>query len=272
MRLTRPLRPKTNRYAIPVPEMTPCSLEQPTRHLIYHIYPHQRSNIWKWNIQQLLRRISLFDGVRSIGVVTDHETASLTDVQMEFNGARVDNWFETPNHPLVGLPGNVMSDDGASALLGEGLSFVPLLHTLPRTGDHVTFYGHARGSRYSEGDGHFERHKRWTNMLYHSTLDDWPKVLQALREFPMAGAFKRYGDFRLPRNAAWHYSGTFFWFRNADVFASRDWPRLHPAMYGQVEAWAAGLFKASETACLFGDNAGFLYQEEEIQRWEAQLP
>lgn len=240
---------------------------EPNRHLIYHIWPHMRSTNWAWNIQQLLRRIELFDGVRSIGVVTDPETASLADVQAEFGDTRIDHWFETPNQHLIGEPGQVMSDDGASALLGEGLSFLPLLQTLPRGENDVTFYGHAKGSRYS--DGHIVL--RWADMLYRTNLDHWSKVYEALISFPMCGSFKRYEDFDLKRNWHWHYSGTFFWFRNADVFASRDWPRLHPAMYGQVEAWPAGMFQSTETACLFGDAAHHLYLETEVAKWEAQI-
>lgn len=263
-----PLRP------LPTDPPTPRPAKftrEPTRHLIYHIWPHNRSGNWRWNIGELLRRIDLFDGVRSIGVVTDQETATLADVQSAFGSTRIDHWFESPNQPLIGEPGNVMSDDGASALLGEGLSFLPLLHTLPRGDNDVTFYGHARGARYTEGDGHIERHRRWSRMLYRTNLDNWPTVREALRSFPMAGSFKRYEDFKLTRNFHWHYSGTFFWFRNSDVFASTDWPRLHPAMYGQVEAWPAGMFRSSEVACLFGDGAKHLYVETELQKWEAML-
>ena len=238
---------------------------------MYHIWPHSRSDNWRWNITQLRQRMHLFDGTRSIGVVTDPDTATLADVQAEFCDTRIDNWFESANQPLIGEPGNVMSDDGACALLGEGLTFIPLLHTLPRDENDVTFYGHARGARYAPGDGHFERHRRWSNMLYRGNLDDWPRVLTALTNQPMAGLFKRYEDFDLKRNWHWHYSGTFFWFRNADVFRSPDWPRLFPAMYGQVEAWPANMFRADEVACLFGDGAQHLYQEHELAKWEDEF-
>lgn len=241
---------------------------EPTKHLIYHIWPNNKSNNWRWNVDQLIKRIALFDGVRSIGVVTGPDAANLAEVQAKFNGIRIDHWFEAPNQPLVGEPGNVMSDDGASALLGEGLTFLTLLHTLPRDKDNITFYGHARGSRYIEGDAYFELHRRWTQLLYKYCLDDPESVLYALKKQPMAGCFKRYGDFDLPRNWHWHYSGTFFWFRNADVFAHQSWTRLHPAMYGQVEAWPAGMFPASHTACLFGDDVDSLYEESEIVKWE----
>lgn len=245
---------------------------EPTRHLIYHIWPHRRSDNWVWNIDNLLKRIDLFNGVRAIGVTVGPDTSTLEEVQKAFGDTRIDHWFEAPNQPLVGEPGNVMSDDGASALLGEGITFLPLMHTLPRGPNHVTFYGHARGARYTTGDGHLELHRRWSNMLYKGCLDAWPKVLESLTNYPMTGCFKRYEDFDLPRNWHWHYSGTFFWFRNADVFNHQSWTRLHPAMYGQVEAWPAGMFPSNHVDCLFGDGAGDLYKHHELTKWENQHP
>lgn len=87
----------------------------------------------------------------------------------------------------------------------------------------------------------------------------------------MAGSFKRYADFDLIRNWHWHYSGTFFWFRNADVFQNQNWCRLHPNFTGQVEAWPAGLFPAAAVACLFGDDCQHLYEQAEVERWEQQI-
>ena len=239
----------------------------PTRHLIYHIHPHKRSDNWRWNVRQLIERIEIFDGTRSIGVATDAETCTLEDVQEAFGDVRIDQWFESANQPLIGEPGNVMSDDQASALLGEGLSFIPLLHTLPRGVDDVTFYGHAKGTRYA--DGHLAL--RWAEMLYRGCLDNLWAVDIELRSFPMTGCLKRYEDFDLPRNWHWHYSGTFFWFRNADVFENPNWCRLHPAMYGQVEAWPAGMFAANMVGCLFGKGVGDLYTEAEVARLETEV-
>jgi hypothetical protein len=46
-----------------------------------------------------------------------------------------------------------------------------------------------------------------------------------------------------------HYSGTFFWFRNADVFA-RNW-RTVPPIWGGVEAWPGILFTPGECGTIF---------------------
>ena len=42
---------------------------EPQRNLIYHIWPTKQTDAWQWNVEQLKRRIQLFDGVRSIAVV-----------------------------------------------------------------------------------------------------------------------------------------------------------------------------------------------------------
>src|SRR5580700_5303992 len=40
------------------------------RHLLYHVYPHvgDGGSVWRWNVEQLRRRLSLFNGKRAIGI------------------------------------------------------------------------------------------------------------------------------------------------------------------------------------------------------------
>jgi hypothetical protein len=83
-------------------------------------------------------------------------------------------------------------------------------------------------------------------------LDDWLAVKRQLDRYPMTGAFKMYGRFVTHRQMGdWHYSGTFFWFRNQAVF-SRDYARVPDFYYG-VEAWPGLLFNGKETGCVFLD-------------------
>lgn len=255
----------------------------PTRHLIFHLWPSLKSSNWRWNVEQLKRRIELFNGLRSIGVATGPETASLHEVQNAFGNVRIDHWIEVANEPLTGEPGQVLAQTRHSSLVGEGLTFQSLLNTLPTGPEHVTFYGHGKGCRYADRGAttthshpgfpkdFFSHSRRWGEMMYRICLDHWSEVHAALRQQPMAGGFKRYDDFNLPDNWHWHYSGTFFWFRNEDVFARPQWRHLHPQMYGQVEAWPAGLFQAAEVACLFGDAAGDLYHVDEVEKHEKGL-
>lgn len=243
--------------AIPAPSFTPIVNpaqfgSEPRRHLIYHIWPTQISNAWRWNVRQLRERIELFNGVRTIGVATDEKTDTLEQVQAAFAGVRIDNWVHVQNNPTM----------------GEGATFVEMLRTLPTDG--VTFYGHAKGVKYDPRHEHSGITRRWTDLMYHICLDNWTEVRRSLDQFPLTGPFKRYGDHDLPGNHRWHYSGTFFWFRNADIFAG-PWEYLHPNFYGCVEAWPGFQMPGNRSGCLFGENAGFLYLEPDLQQQERAI-
>lgn len=227
------------------------------RNLLYHIWPTTKSDCWRWNVRQLLHRIDLIDGVRSVGVALDAETVSLAEVQAEFGDTRIDHWIVRKNNPAH----------------REGATFLKLMDTIPRDDDSVTCYAHAKGVRHDQGS----RTADWADMLYRTTFDHWPQVESVLRQYPIAGTFKRLGMFQLPNNHCWHYSGTFFWFRNRDVFARPEWKLIHNRFFACVEAWPANVFKADEAGVVFGDNAGDLYQPVELDQqlqalteWERQ--
>lgn len=209
------------------------------RNLIYHIWPNNENDCWQWNVQHLLRYIDQFDGVRSIGVAVGHTTVTVDEVKQLFAGTRIDNWIETPNIPL----------------LRECTTYIPLLKTLPRTQNDITFYGHAKGVRHKH-NGFIP--SVWAHVMYRICLAYPDRIEDALKHYPMTGAFKRHSEFRLPHHNIWHYSGTFFWFRNHDVFVNHAdcWDKLHPRFFAAVEAWPARLYKAEETHCLFNEHHG----------------
>lgn len=207
-----------------------------TRHLAYHIWPKRGNGVWQWNVQQVLRRIDQFDGVRAIGVVTDEDSDSLEDVQKAFSGMRIDHWIQEPNNPR----------------LGEGTTFPKMLQLLPQGLNDVTFYGHAKGVKYD--DPHHPT-KRWSEMLYELNLDYLGDIDKALREFPLVGSFRRYGG---TKDFKWHFSGTFFWLHNATAM-QRELVLEMAGFYGCVEAWPSRVFSDSEAACLFADKVGHLY-------------
>lgn len=221
------------------------------KNLLYHIWPTSKTQHWRWNVRQLLQRIDLFDGVRSIGVALDDSTDSLDEVKAAFGDAEIDHWIVRKNN----------------AKIREGATFLKLMDTIPRGGDSVTCYTHAKGVRHHEGS----LTVNWAEMMYRTTFDHWPHVKSVLSQYPVAGTFKRLGMFKLPGNHCWHYSGTFFWFRNRDVFARPEWSRIHNRFFACVEAWPANVFKADEAGVIFGDNAGDLYQPEELARQAALL-
>ena len=221
----------------------------PTRHLIGHLWPHQ----WEWQVGELLKRIETFNGVRSIGVVTDESTSTLEEVQRRFSGVRIDNWIHLRNDPKQ----------------REGVTFFPLMETLPNGPDDITWYWHGKGAQY---DGEAERSrvtKHWAEVQWRIMLDGWERVQAALERHPITGCFKRRDGWQLTQAHPWHYSGTAWAFRNREVF-SRNWRRLS-RYFHCVEFWPSMVFSDMEAGCVFGDGASDLYQRESWKEWDLQL-
>src|SRR4030095_13755083 len=231
----------------------------PRRNLIYHIWP-VRGTMWKWNLDQLKSRLDIFNGRRIMGIVHDDRSEPPERVQEYLEG----HGFEF-----------VIAKNDAP---GEAITF-PLMMQRVASDDpnEITFYAHAKGVRWDPNV--ILPVRRWVEVLYRVTLDDWVTVRDHLQRFAMTGAFKMPGRFKTHRRLAdWHYSGTFFWMRNAHVI-SRNYLNV-PQFYGGVETWPGTIFRKEETACLFMDNLRhLLYHEQfwrstvefEFKKWEAGL-
>lgn len=243
------VQPATALAATPTPAPAPVSITpvagsarplvlQPLagalrRHLLYHLWP-VRGSTWRWNLEQLLQRIELFNGRRIVAIVTDERTEALATVQAVLAG----HGFEfvlMPNTPS-----------------GEAATFPRLLALLAEESTHdVCFYAHAKGVKYEPVFPPAVR--RWAEVLYAVALDHWPSVRAQLDRFAITGALRRLGRFANHRNVGdWHYSGTFFWFRHDAVFGERA--REVPQFYGGVEAWPGVMFSRHEAGCLLLDN------------------
>jgi hypothetical protein len=232
-------------------------MHEPRRNLMYHVWP-VRGGQWRWNVEQLLSRIALFDGRRLVSIVHDVRSDPPEAVRRAFEGHGCE-FFEARNGPG-----------------GETLTFPSMLGALRSLDpEEVTFYAHAKGVKYEPAIP--PPVTRWAETLYRVTLDDWPAVRAQLERHAMTGAFKMLGRFRAHRQVGdWHYSGTFFWLRHVAVFA-RDVCHV-PAFYGGVEAWPGIHFRPEETGCLFMDGLRKLPYHEEfwrtdgdpaLARWEA---
>jgi len=214
------------------------------RHLIYHIYPVATNSHWRWNVEQLLKRIDLFDGVRSVAILkpgTSHgkvrgtagrgEAAKLDSVaavKAAFDGHRIDNWIIAPNNPKKR---EVVTRDA-------------LFETLPFRG--VTFSAHAKGVTF---DTKSATVSQWTDMMYQTCLDCWPLVESQLQTKYTAGSFQVEARFGMSR---WHYSGSFYWFRNEQRLLESPCP---PGWFG-TEEWPGVTVPLSAAGCLFGKSVG----------------
>ncbi len=202
------------------------------RHLLYHIYP--KGPVWRWNVEKLKRRLSLFNGRRVIGVAVGDGSEPASAVRKALTGYGCE-FIETAN--VVDRR--------------EGSTYHALHERVAEfTGpEHVTLYAHAKGVT-SENWGVGVR--RWTEALYETCMDHWPAVRRLLRDHPIAGPFKRLGYcFAREKNgfqsrSDWHYSGSWRWFRNKDLF-SRNWRELEP-FWCCVESQPSLIFRLDEAA------------------------
>ena len=210
------------------------------RHLTYHVWGTLKHESWKWNLEQLAKRWSLFNGKRVIGV--SHDKASVPgEVVIQFAeslGMNFDHHVIRPNIEK----------------LREVVTWIPMLSYLSpstATDREVVFSAHAKGQKYDAAD-----HTRdWTDLMYQSCLDDWPAVYESLRTSLMTGSFREYG--LLHKNHNWAYSGTFYWWRLAEI-GKRDWRKVDQWFAG-TESWPSKMCDPREVDCLFLNDSRRLY-------------
>jgi hypothetical protein len=229
-------------------------LNNPTKNLIMHIFPVSDLNSWQLNVKEVAKRQSLFNGKRIVSVATMKEpkkiktrpnrilsTDSFDSVVNEFKkyNMHIDEFIHYENNDR----------------LREVITFPRALEKIQsKNSNEVTFSCHSKGSSYGLDSICLE----WAQVMYHTCLDDWTTVKNALELYSMAGPFRRFGQFSTPYNNRWHYSGTFYWFRHDDVF-SRNWKKIDKKFFG-TESWPGLMFTTEECACIFADDANDLYK------------
>ena len=224
-----------------------------TRHLLYHIYPLSGNGVWQSNVRQLCERLHVINGKRIVAIVVDPPDGRKPDPT-------------GPNAPDRGRvfapcdsPDAVKAAFGAHAndidfiivendpRLREVKPFHAMMERLPRGISDVTLYAQAKG--VTRRKNHIAHH--WARVLYIIYFDYWPIIDRQLRAKPVTGAFRKLGAgwSREVSTSQWHYSGSWFWFRNADLFA-RDWRRIDQFWSG-IEPYPSQHFTFDETDCLF---------------------
>lgn len=206
-----------------------------TRHLLFHLYPLREGQRWRWHAEQLRQRIGLFNGQRILAVATDERTESYATV-CQVMGDLFSDGFTLANDPQ----------------LREVATFEKLLGRVATTDPgHVCLYAQGKGVTRPTDPAVC----RWAEVLYETCLDHWPRVEALLSRYPLAGPFKKLG-LGWPKHSAsaWHYSGSWCWFRAADVFVLPDWRRIDPFWAG-IEAWPSLHFDARQAGALFHENS-----------------
>lgn len=221
--------------------------EHITRNLMMHIWPVKEHGFWRWNVEQLLKRIGLFNGVRSVAIVIDDLTNSAEDVISAFGSTRLDNVFVEQNEP------HLREVKTWRRLMDSCFSCDP---------NTLTFTCHAKGVR---GDHWNSDHpiNRWATVMYGACLDGYNEAEHLLQNGVSAGNFRKYLNWG---GGSWHYSGTFYWFRNSRLFAIPNWWEI-PQTWMGTEVYPGTKWKKG--GVIFGRGVGDLYQPE---TWESLWP
>jgi hypothetical protein len=217
--------------------------------LIYFLFPRRGSN-WQEPVAELLPNIHKFNGRKIITVAEDHNTDDLSVVIEAFQAfGRAEVEF---------IP--VVND----ARLGEMPHFLNTMDLLADDQDGATLYMHAKGvsykadGRYIEaigGPGSPEREsniRNWRQRML-DYLTNITAVQRALDSgYDAVGCFKVPGIIRKNAPVHWHYSGTFFWFRNSTVFQHPEWREIYPVRSG-TEFYLQRIIPSEAAACLYAD-------------------
>lgn len=202
--------------------------------------------------------MDVFTGRRVVAVVTGPGLDPPDAVQAAFGG-HVSDFIVLPNDPN----------------LREVQTLVPLLERVQTLDPgEVTFYAHAKAVTRP---GH-PTCWRWAQAMYELCLDYVPLADDALQTHAAAGPFKRRIKGWRESDSPWHFSGSFAWFRNKDLFAA-DWRRVERFWSGvepylslhvpYARAYALGYEWHRPGPGLY-DRRFFEAALREVERWKAR--
>lgn len=206
--------------------LSQASTDSPfVKNLAYHLWPNEHTGMWRWNVAELTRRWPVFTGRKIIAIATGPGTASVETVRAALPSDS--EIIEVANDPTI----------------GEVASFETMLDMLAEPDPkQITFYAHAKGTKYSYDDLARRKVRDWSEMMYASMLDYPDLIDESLRSHPMCGSvLKAHRKSEWGMGVEWHISGTFYWFRHDAIF-SRDGWRCVPRRWLGTEVWPALMF------------------------------
>lgn len=218
------------------------------RNLICHLYASPQNPAWKRAVDHILARLPLWDGKRVVAIAIDHDLKvkqyeALREEATQLLDADIERIF-VRNDPQ----------------LGEMASFPQLLGSVSRE-PGITFYCHGKGARHPPGSVVHG----WADCMWHLCCD-YPAVLdETLENCMVAGSFLRKGK----RMAVdWHYSGSFYWFRNGFLFNRTYRQFSDPLNRNDTERWPARFCRISEFSGSLGlEDPRNLYDQINWRSW-----
>jgi hypothetical protein len=234
------------------PPVLPVDLSNSRRHLMFHLWPVAGNGIWQWHCDQLLANADLWNGRRVVAIFTSPDADAVEAVKDKL-GNFTDRFIIMPNNPK----------------LREVATWLPMLRQLREfdADQDVTFTAQGKCVRLKPGalDDPNAVTLKWTRAMYETCLA-WGRVKPLLERQATAGSFRRNTTPSRGSWGPWHYSGTFYWFRNRDVFA-RNWEYVPQQFFG-TEAWPGHLFHPDEAGVIACDDAPDLYS---LQTWNQYI-
>jgi len=202
--------------------------------LLWYVWPRRATRaVWEAQQQRIGQAIHRFDG-RKVCVISVDESADPEGIDRRY----WDEIIQIPNEPAQReVPGwrwlmnNVSREPG------------------------FTVWLHAKGVCRGSLQTHL---RNWWELAYESLLDV-ETVRQSLQQHVIAGVFRR-NDYARNLGVPWHYSGSFYAFRNDWIF-KRDWQptgRIDPGGW-YAEAWPALIAPRDLTTCLRFEGSPNLY-------------
>ena len=227
--------------------------------IIYHFSPI-KNNMFDYHINKLRKYIPKFNNKRIVNIATGDGLYSPDYVKDKLSGLDV-QFFETPD-----------SNEYRESL-GFFEKLLPAVESLDT--NEYTFFGHSKSnSDKRQLDSYKRPHRLWTEYCYNHNLSDIDGVVDKLQTYHTYGIFKRtIGLETVASDSKWHYSGTFFWFKNSEIF-NKDWKsKIDSGRYG-TEAFLGRLIDDNNSYCAFnlnGDLGKPMSIFDENSSWKSEL-
>lgn len=232
-----------------IPEAPIPFTADPRLTLLFHVWPH--GDGWRRHLDKLQPILHRFDRL-ILGIATDRTTATVDEVRKAFG----DRWEVVA----------VENDPSKKTGLREVATYRQMLPMLSDGVNDITFCAHSKGTQGHTADS--EPVTWWTDAMYETILYNIDGVIDEMRHgAAIVGSFRRHGK-QLGTKHRWHYSGTFYAFRNS-VALSNGVPSYQSKWWG-TESWPGDHFPLGASACVFGDHSGHLYHAHEQRRAELE--
>lgn len=153
--------------------------------------------------------------------------------------------------------------------------FIPMLEDLFKNADKdsITFYGHSKGSKLVTQK---QPVLNWSKSMYYFNLDSiWlDDILEHLKQdqYKCAGIFKDVNDHYKFLDAdprcKWWYQGTFFWFKQEEIFKLTNWRDIYMSRWG-TESFLGAYIDEKEAYCILcNEHTPSLYSQA---TWDVKL-